>query len=261
MAGKDARMTMEAVRRRLRLRPPVRGRVRPVAHDDLVICEHCDAVYAWRALVPGDRARCLRCGSLLGRGHALTHQGLLALSLAALLAFAIANLAPIVTLDLRGIHAPLTLPAAIAETWRAGERLVALLAAATAFAFPLAAILLRLWVLLPLALGRRPAGARSALAALHIASEGSMVEVFLLGVLVSVVRSAGLASVALGPGLLAWAALTVLLTAMQCGGLHALWCRAVPLAAGGGARVSRRRATPPARRVAVPSPAASGGGR
>jgi paraquat-inducible protein A len=229
MAGKDARMTMEAVRRRLR--PPARGRVRPVAHDELTICDGCDAVYAWRALAPGDRARCLRCGSLLGRGHALTHQGLLALSLAALLAFAVGNLAPIVTLDLRGVHAPLTLPAAIVETWRAGERLVALLAAATAFAFPLAAILLRLWVLLPLALGRRPAGARFALAALHTATQWSMVEVFLLGVLVSVARSAGLAAVSLGPGLLAWAALTVLLTAMQCGGLHALWCRAVPLGA------------------------------
>lgn len=224
-------MTMEAVRRRLRLHPPARGRARPVAHDELVICDACDAVYAWRVLAPGDRARCLRCGSLLGRGHALTHQGLLALSVAALLAFAIGNLSPIVALDLRGVHAPLTLTAAIAETWRAGERLVALLAAATAFAFPLAAILLRLWVLLPLALGRRPAGARFALAALHTATQWSMVEVFLLGVLISVVRSAGLAHVALGPGLLAWAALTVLLTAMQCSGLHALWCRAVPLGA------------------------------
>ena len=204
---------------------------RPLAHEALVVCQGCDAVYAWHALAAGDRARCRRCGAVLARGHGLGQQGLLALTLAAGIAFAIANLSPIVTLELGGATAELTLPGALLLTWQAGEGAVALLAAATAFVFPLAAIALRRWVLLPLAIGWRPPGARHALAALHAATEWSMVEVFLLGVLVSVVRGAGVASVSLGPGLLAWAVLTVLLTAVQSAGLHALWCRAVPLRA------------------------------
>jgi paraquat-inducible protein A len=205
---------------------------RPIAHEALTVCAGCDAVYAWRGLAAGDRARCRRCGAVLGRGHGLTQQGLLALTLAAAIAFAIANLSPIVTLELRAVGSELTLPGALLLTWQSGERAVALLAAATAFFFPLAAIALRLWVLLPLAFGLRPRGACFALAALHTATEWSMVEVFLLGVLVSVVRSAGVAELDLGPGLLAWAAVTVLLTAVQSAGLHALWCRAVPLDAG-----------------------------
>jgi paraquat-inducible protein A len=54
----------------------------------------------------------------------------------------------------------------------------------------------------------------------------SMVEVFMLGVLIAVVRSAGVTHVVLGVGIFAYLALTVLLTAIHATGLQGLWRQA-----------------------------------
>ena len=192
-------------------------------YPDLVVCEDCDAVHSRQALVEGDVARCSRCGAVLGRGHRLGPEGQLALALAALVVFAIGNLANIVTLDLGGQHVEATLPEAIYQTWFTGQYAVAVLAGATAFGFPLAVVLLRLWVLVPLVWGVRSAAFLPAMRALHAVTRWSMVEVFLLGALVALVRSAGMANVTPGAGIFSLAALTVLLAALQVSGLHGLW--------------------------------------
>ena len=199
------------------------------AHPELLACEECDAVYTRRPLAAGDVARCPRCAAVLGRGHALAVDGQLALASGALVVFVLGNVADIVTLDLRGVHSPVTLYEAIWSTWLTGERIVAVLAGATAFAFPLAVILLRRYVLTPIALGRRARGFVPAMRALRWVSRWSMVEVFMVGTLVAVVKLAGLASVVPGVGIFSYAVLTVLLAANHATGLHGLWQRASEL--------------------------------
>lgn len=210
---------------------PARRGEKAAIYPALVICEDCDLVHERQALQPGDVARCARCGAVLGRGQRLSPQSQLALSLTALIVFVMGNLGNIVTLDLGGMHVESTLPEAIAQTWATGQQAVAVLAGATAFAFPLAVILLRLWVLVPLALGRRSAAFLPAMRALHAVTRWSMVEVFLLGTLVAIVRSAGLASLVPGVGIFSYAVLTVLLTAIHAAGLHGLWQHADECAA------------------------------
>jgi paraquat-inducible protein A len=196
----------------------------PAPRPDLLVCAECDAVYARRPLGAGDVLRCRRCGSTLGRGRWLGADGQLALTLAAAVTFLIGSLSPIVTLELQGTRSVATLFEATRLTWEAGGELVALLSVATAFVFPLTVIVLRLWVLLPRVLGRRAApGFVPAMRALRWVLRWSMVEVFMLAVLVAVVRSAGVTYLVLGPGIFAWATLTVLLTAIQATGMHALW--------------------------------------
>ena len=102
---------------------------------------------------------------------------------------------------------------------------VALLSAATAFVFPLLVILLRLWVLVPLLLRRPVPLLAPVMRLLRWVLRWSMVEVFMLGVLIAVVRSAGLANLELGPGVWAYGALVVLVTANQLTGEHGLWRR------------------------------------
>ena len=208
--------------------PGARGE-RVVTYPALVICEECDAVHRRAELAEGEQARCARCGALLGRGHRLDPSAQLALALAALIVFVIGNVADIVTLDLGGQHVEATLSQAILATWQTGQQAVAVLAGATAFAFPLAVVLLRLWVLLPLALGRRSSAFLPLMRTLRWVSRWSMVEVFLLGTLVAVVRSAGLATVVPGVGMFAYAALMLLMTANQASGLHDLWRHAQAL--------------------------------
>ena len=208
--------------------PDQRGE-RVATFPGLVVCEECDAVHARQTLIEGDVARCTRCASVLGRGHVLKAEGQLALALASLVVFIMGNVTDIVTLDLGGIHVEATLPEAIAQTWATGQQAVAALAGATAFAFPLAVVLLRLWVLVPLTLGRRSAAFLPAMRALHWVTRWSMVEVFLLGTLVAIVRSAAMATVVPGVGIFSYAALTVLLTANHVAGLHGLWNHAEAL--------------------------------
>ena len=187
------------------------------------VCFECDAAYAQRPLGKDDLLRCRRCGATLARGHGLGPDGQLGLAVGALLTFAIASLSPIVTLELRGMHSVATLFEATRDTWQAGEHGVAMLSAATAFVFPLLVIVLHLWALLPLVLGRRAWGLARVLRVLRWVMRWSMVEVFMLGVLIAVVRSAGITHIVLGPGIFAYGVLTVLLTGMQAAGLDALW--------------------------------------
>lgn len=215
--------------------PPMSGgrapsrRAHVAAHPELIACPDCDALHARRTLGAGEVARCRRCAAVLERGDRLTIDGQLAMAVAALLVFLIANLTPIVTLDLRGVEVTVTLIEAMLQTWRSGQQAVSVLAAATAFAFPLAVIVLQLWVIAPLARGRCVPGGAAALRALHWLLRWSMVEVFMFGTLIAVVRSAGLASVVPGVGIFSFALLTLLLAANQATGLHALWRRAAEL--------------------------------
>lgn len=200
-------------------------------YPGLVVCDECDALYTRASLAPGAEARCARCGATLGRGHRLDAQGQLALAVASLVLFVMGNLGDIVTLELRGVRSTASLAEAIAATWDSGQQAVALLAGATAIGFPLAVVLLRLWVLLPLARGRRAPSFIAAMRALRWVTRWSMVEVFMLGTLIAIVRSAGLASVIPGVGIFSYAALTLLLTAQQAAGLHGLWRQADELPA------------------------------
>jgi paraquat-inducible protein A len=200
-----------------------RTRAALVARPDLVVCNECDAVHERIDLRRGTVARCRRCDALLGRGHVMPVQSLLAFAFAALLLIVIGNSAPIVTLDLRGVISQATLPRAILYTWQSGQPLVALLTAATALVFPLCFTLLRLYVLMSLVRGRVPRGFVPAMRALNFVTRWSMVEVFMMGTLVAVVRCASLTSATPGIGLFAYAALTMLLTSILAAGTHSLW--------------------------------------
>jgi paraquat-inducible protein A len=192
---------------------------------NLLVCDACDALYARPALADDAMARCVRCGTALGRGHRVTLDEQLALAIAALVLLVIANLSPLVTLNLRGLRTEATLLDCVRLTWQAGEPLVALLAVGTAFVFPLALIVLRLYVLAPLTAGVPPRGFVRAMRMLRWVTQWSMVEVFMLGVLISVVRSAGLAQAGMQPGLFAYAGVMLLLTASIASGQRRLWQR------------------------------------
>lgn len=192
---------------------------------DLVVCHECDAVHERIALARGTVARCRRCNALLGRGHVLRTETLLAFAVAALLLIVIGNSAPIVTLDLRGVVSRATLPEAIEATWNAGAPLVALLTAATALVFPLCFTVLRLYLLGSLVRGVVPRGFVPAMRALDFVTRWGMVEVFMMGTLVAVVRSASLISATPGIGLFAYAAVTLLITSITAAGTHSLWKR------------------------------------
>jgi paraquat-inducible protein A len=200
----------------------------------LLICEHCDTVYRRRPLAPGEVARCERCHAVLERHQRLGNETLLALVLTAMVAFVVANAWPVVTLGLNGQQVASRLWGAIAIMWRDGAYVVAVLAAGTLFFFPLAKMLLLGWVLLFAREGRRAPGFVPAMRALHYLQPWTMTEVFVLGVLVSIVKASMYFDVVPGVGAYAYGVLTVLITLFSGVDLRRLWDLEESLPAVGG---------------------------
>ena len=189
----------------------------------LVVCEQCGTVHRWRPLERGVVAQCVRCEAVLGRGHRFHLPTVLALTVTAAVAFGIGISTDVLSLQLRGAAQTATLPQAIAATWSEGQQIIAAVAAVTALIAPALFIALRLYILVPLAAGRVPRGFALCVRALHHASRWNMVEVFTIGVLLSLVRLAGLADASPGAGLFALGAVTMLFAAIESAGTKHLW--------------------------------------
>lgn len=159
----------------------------------------------------------------MARGHRLRADALLAVTVAALVVFLIANTTELITIGLRGTEVSTSLPAAIVMTWRDGAPLIAMLAAFSAVLAPALFIGLRLALLVPLRLGRRPRRLGLLLRIAHLSSRWNTVSVLAVGALLSLVRIADLAQASAGPGLVALCVLVLLLAAVEAAGLEHLW--------------------------------------
>ncbi|AOB31823.1 paraquat-inducible protein A [Bordetella sp. H567] len=189
----------------------------------LISCEHCGGVYRRQELGPGEQASCVRCGTVLWRYSGLHPSGWLALALAALIVFLIANAYPVAIMRVQGMVQAASFPDAVIVTWRQGHEIVAIMTGLAGLVLPLFQLVLLLWVLYPIASGARPPAFSLATRMLGLLEPWSMVPVFVLGVLVAVVKLAGMASVSPGVGLGGFALLTILLTMLGRLTPHTLW--------------------------------------
>jgi len=191
--------------------------------EPLISCEHCASIFRRHELKPGETATCARCGTTLWRYSGISLSGWLALTLGALVVFLMANAYPVISMSVRGMSRSASLLDAVSMTWQQGYVVTAIMTGLAGFALPLLQLCVLLWVLWPLTRGREPRGLRVAMRILGALRPWCMVPVFLLGVLVSVVKLAGMAAVSPAPGLFAFGALTVLLTILDRLSPHAVW--------------------------------------
>ena len=193
------------------------------AENSLAVCERCGKAHRWTLPEPGATARCIRCQAVLGRGHRLGIETILALTVTALVVFGVASSTDVLTVSLGSARVATTLPGAVVAAWQDDERLIAIATAATALVAPALFIALRLYILVPLALGKVPAGFGWCVRALHQAGRWSMIEVLTVGGLLSLVRLAALADASPGPAMFALGLLTLLFAAIESAGLRHLW--------------------------------------
>ncbi|MDM8356772.1 paraquat-inducible protein A [Pandoraea communis] len=190
---------------------------------NLIACPNCDTLHRRLDLPPQETARCARCHSVLYRAPDLRLSRVLALTLTCLIVFAIANAFPIVEIEVQGIYMETTLVGAAWALYREGMWLVALLVFATTVLFPLLQLLALVHLFTPLSLGRQPYGVFHVMRAIEFCRPWGMIEVFMLGVLVSLVKLSAMASVLPGVALWAFGALTVLLALVLSYDLRNLW--------------------------------------
>lgn len=159
---------------------------------------------------------------MLGVGHRIGLSGQLALVLAALIVLTIANAFPIVVLDVQGLRHGSTLPEAIVALARDDALPVAVIAAITVFACPLIELLVRAAALSSALRGTAGGGTTTALRWLTRVQRWSMTEVYLIGMLVTLVKVGAIARIVPGIGLLGFATLAVLIAAIRAQGIDAL---------------------------------------
>jgi len=215
----------------------VRNTHRSMSTANLIICEFCDSVYRRAPLQGRTVACCGRCGSRLYRNSRSNLDAMLALTLAALLVFVIANAYPLMLLGIGGKSSEATLWQMIVDTYDSNVSPIAVVAAITVFFFPLLQICLYVYVLVPLRRGRVPVAFIGVMHALRQMQPWTMVEVFMLGMLVAVVKLAGTATASPETGMWAFAVLTLLLTLLNARSLEDLWecAEQIERAAGGDA--------------------------
>jgi len=198
----------------------------PLHHHDLVACHECDLLPRLPAEHGRGRVRCRRCGSVL---HHLGRDAVgtpLALGLTALILFVVSNAFPLLEFGLQGRYDETYLLAGIRELYAQGRLLLASVVLFTTVIAPLLHIALLIHLYLPLALGRRPPAFAAALRAAQAILPWSMLEIFLLGVLVAAVKLAEKATIA--PGVAAWSlGLLVIVLAAAATQVHPhrLWDR------------------------------------
>lgn len=179
----------------------------------LVSCHECDLLQREAVLPRGGIARCRRCGAELYRSHPDSLDRTLAVTLAAVMLFAIANAYPIVGLEVQGNRTAATLFGAVRALWDQGAEAVAVLVFVTTIVVPLLEMGITLLILVPLRLGGAAPATGLLLRIVQAVRPWGMVEVFILGVLVSLVKLAHQATVIPGIALWSFAGLMLLFAA------------------------------------------------
>ncbi len=167
----------------------------------VMACRACDALQRLPLLRSGDLLTCHRCGAHLRapRGEALDR--VLPLTLAAGVCFVLANTWPVVAIEVAGNRSSTSILGAVLELYRQGVPGVALIVLLTGLVAPGAQLALLAYATSMLAARRRFRGMPTVVRLLEALRPWSMVEVFMLGVLVSLVKLAGVARVIPGVGL------------------------------------------------------------
>jgi paraquat-inducible protein A len=191
--------------------------------DELIACHECDALFTKRALPTHSKAKCPQCGALLYRAMSGNLDRICAMTLAALITFVIAQGFPIVELDANGITSETTLIGAIVALWSEQMEIVAALVFCSTILFPLAELVALLYVLMPLRAGFVPPGFNTVLRTIQVVRPWGMIEVFMLGVLVTLVKMVSLARVIPEAALFAFGALTLMVAVVVSFDPRALW--------------------------------------
>jgi paraquat-inducible protein A len=183
------------------------------------------------ALPEGGAARCSRCGALLYRQRRDSIEHTLLLALAALILFVIANTFPFLTFELEGNADTSTLLTGAWSLYEQGMWPLAILVLLAATVMPLIWLVCAIYVLLPLALGRVPWRVAEVFRITELLRPWSMMEVYLLGVIVAYVKLSDLARLELGIALFAFVGLIVLMIAAEAAlEPHEIWRRLGPQA-------------------------------
>ena len=176
-------------------------------------CIECDLIVEMPDLRPGENATCPRCGHVITSCRADGLARSLALAISALVLLALANSFPFMALEAQGLEKVMTLPHTAIELHEEGYVALAVLVLGVIVIIPALILLTVVALCLPLVRGRAVPWLVPGGRLLYLLGPWSMAEVFIIGVIVSLVKIVHLAHVELGIAFWAYASFVVCFTA------------------------------------------------
>ena len=165
----------------------------------LIACHECDLLHQVQPLPDGGAARCVRCGALLYYQKKDSLDRTLALTIAGLVLFIVANTFPFLAMKSGGLVRETTLITGVKGLYLQGMESLALLVLLTSILVPFVQLAGMLYVLVPLKFNRVPRNLALVYRFIRSLQPWGMMEVFMLGILVSYVKLGKMAKIV--PGL------------------------------------------------------------
>lgn len=192
----------------------------------LIACHECDLLHRVTRVPPGSVARCCRCGSVLSRPKRDSLERTLALTITGLILFAVSNVFPFLSFKLQGLVQQTLLVSGIRQLHDQGLTGLAVLVAFTTIIAPAFQLVGLLYILLPLRFNRISPGLFQVFRLFRSIQPWGMMEVFMLGILVSIVKLAKMAHIVPGVAAFSFMALIfVLAAALASLDPHEVWDR------------------------------------
>ena len=192
--------------------------------DALIACHDCDLIHQIKPLPPKGTAVCTRCGAVLHKHKPNSLDRTLAFAFGGLILFILANSFPFLGLKIGAQVRETTLITGIHELYIQGMQVIAILVLLTTVLVPATQMMCLFYILLPLKFGRLPKRLPWVLRFLQHIQPWAMMEVFMVGILVSVVKLAKMAKIIPGISLYSFLALIFVLSAMTVSlDAHLIW--------------------------------------
>jgi paraquat-inducible protein A len=186
----------------------------PVKTAHLIACHECDLVHQLGAVPPGGSARCVRCGTALYRPKRDSINRTLALTLAGLVLYIIANTNPFLGFKIGSQVRETILATGIYQLYQQDMKMIATVVLFTVVLVPAIYLVSMLYILVPLQMNLVPRHLARVFRLLGFLKPWGMMEIFMLGILVSAVKLGKMATIIPGAALFAFMALIFVQAAM-----------------------------------------------
>lgn len=181
-----------------------------MSSENLIACHECDLLHRLPELQGHYVVRCRRCDALLHKGVENSIDRTLALTLAGVVLFAVANSFPFLAFKLQVQETRATLISGVIDLYNQGKWEIAILVLLTTIVVPLIQLLIQLYVFLPLKFNRIPWNMVAVFRFAQHLQPWSMMEVFLIAILVAIVKLVDMAQII--PGLALWSFALLIVT-------------------------------------------------
>jgi len=180
----------------------------------LIACPECDLIHQRVEVPPGGGARCTRCGAPLYRPKRDSINRTLALTVTGIILFLVANTNPFLGFKIGAQVRETILATGIYQLYQQDMAIIATLVLLTVVIVPAIHLFSLLYILAPLQMNLVPRRLTWVFRIYLFLKPWGMMEIFMLGILVSVVKLGKMATIIPGLALFAFMALIFVLAAM-----------------------------------------------